>query len=991
MYHLSGILKYYLIILLSLQLYPMSAQFRLISSNTGNKNSFPVISGSIKCMVYFDSTDYQTVKIAATTLAEDIERVTGVKPAMTSDVTSLPEYIIIIGTIKKCELIRKLSGLKIIDVKEIDGHWEQFITKTVRNPLPGIKQALIIAGSDRRGAAYGVFELSKVIGVSPWYWWGDVIPEKKSALVLEPVDYISKTPSVKYRGIFLNDEDWGLQPWAAKTFEPETGDIGPKTYAKIFELLLRLKANLIWPAMHNCTRAFYHYPANKEVADAYGIIVGSSHAEPMLRNNVDEWDTKTMGDFNYMTNQKTVFRYWEQRAEESKNYENIYTIGMRGIHDSGMEGVSSMKDKISILNKVIADQREIIQKEINPDVTKVPQVFIPYKEVLKIYDAGRNINASTNNRMNLPEDITIIWPDDNYGYIRRLSDPAEQSRQGGAGIYYHLSYWGRPHDYLWLSTTHPLLIWEELKKAFQNKCSRIWVFNVGDIKPCEYNIQLSLDMAFNMDSFSTPECVRKHLKGWLGEIFGAGQADLLEEIMFEYYNLAFERRPEFMGWSQTEPTRTIHFTAYNHFFYNDEAQRRLNRYFSISDEIIRIKDQIPANRRDAFYELVYYPVRCAALMNKKILHHDKAYYYAFQGRSGANDHALLVRQAYDSIQIETSYYNKELAGGKWRHMMSMNPRKLPVFDCPMIPEWEIPGTSEWGISTEGYKNERPVKHMYGSRLPAFTPWGDSVHFIDIFMTGTKNVSWMASSSHPWINLSKSSGKLRDEFLMKEDRIRVSIDWSKIPADNHERGAIIFTGGELMFKVPVRIFRPAVVNNYTGFIESNRHLSIFAEHYSRSDHAAGFYWKSIDGLGYSGKVMMLATYDSTSQDEVNNGKAYPGLEYDFYSFSEGETRITVYCLPTHALNTLHQLRISIAVDNSEPQVIDYQTFDRSETWKQNVLGNNAIVQVNYFINSPGKHTLKIKAMDPGVIIDRITIDFGGLEPAYSAIPETSTPR
>ena len=279
--------------------------------------------------------------------------------------------------------------------------------------------------------------------------------------------------------------------------------------------------------------------------------------------------------------------------------------------------------------------------------------------------------------------------------------------------------------------------------------------------------------------------------------------------------------------------------------------------------------------------------------------------------------------------------------------------------------------------------------MYGSRLPVFTPWGDSVHFIDIFLTGTKNVSWKASSSHPWIILSKSSGNLTDEFLLKEDRIRVSIDWDKAPADNQKNGAITFTGGEQLFVVPVRIFRPAIVSNYSGFIESDRHLSIFAEHYSRVDRATGFQWKSIEGLGYSGEAMMLTAHDSTFQDNTLSGEAYPGLEYDFYSFSEGEAQITVYCLPTHALNTLHQLRISIAVDNSETQVVDYRTFDRSETWKQNVLGNNAFVQVKYPITAPGKHTLILKAMDPGVVIDRITIDFGGLEPAYSAVPETKS--
>jgi hypothetical protein len=1002
-------MKHLFLILFFFQVNLISAQFRIENRKSADINSFPIVSGSIQSSVFFDTCDFETVKIVANRLAKDIEMVTGVKPDVVSNLNSLPEYVIIIGTIEKCSILRQLSESKKIDFSEINGHWEQFVARTIIHPIPGIKQALIISGSDRRGTAYGVFELSKAIGVSPWYWWGDVVPEKKPNLFLEPLEYISKTPSVKYRGIFLNDEDWGLQPWAAKTYEPGTGDIGPKTYAKIFELLLRLKANLIWPAMHSCTKAFYHYPENKEVADAYGIIVGSSHAEPMLRNNVDEWDMQTMGDFNYVTNRNMVYQYWEQRARETKSDENIYTVGMRGIHDSGMEGVSSMDDRISILEKVINDQREIIQKEINMDVTKVPQAFIPYKEVLEIYDNGRDFksrpaknipaknipaknipakNIPAKSVFDLPEDITIVWPDDNYGYIRRLSDPEEQSRTGGGGVYYHLSYWGRPHDYLWLSSTHPMLMWEELRKAYENKCDRIWVFNVGDIKPMEYNMQLGLDMAFNMESFSAPQSIIKHLNDWFGDIFGISQDAGFGEIMLEYYNLAFERRPEFMGWSQTEPTRVTRFTELNHFFYKDEAQRRIDRYDEITQQVCLMQDAIPVNRKDAFYELVYYPVRCAQLINVKFLHYEKANYYALQKRSGSNDHAELAQQAYDSIKKLTARYNERLEGGKWKFMMSMNPRDLPVFDCPMIPRWRVPDTSDWGISIEGFKGERPKENMYGSRLPVFSPWGETKHFVDVFLTGLKDVSWQAVASRPWIVIDKSSGNLENKFLKKEDRIRISIDWRKVPAGERESGLITFTGEEREFVIPVIIFKPTV-GDFSGFIETNRYLSVYAADYSRINNTNHLCWQIVDGLGYSGKVLMLSTSHEKSQNDLSPGGINATAEYDLFTFSSEKAQITVYCLPSHALNSQHQMRIAVAVDDSEPQTIDYRTFDRSETWKQNVLRNNAIIQTEYYFPSPGKHTLRITALDPGIMIDRITIDFGGLEPCYSAVPETKT--
>lgn len=969
-------MRYFFIsIIIGVNLCQLLAQPKISEKKFQGENLFPIINATTYAKIFCDSNDFETVKISAQLLSEDIERVSGIEPEVSTNNSDLAKHLIIIGTIEKCELINTLSKTKKIDIERIRGKWEQFYIKTIKNPFPGVKQALVIAGSDRRGTAYGVFELSAAIGVSPWYWWADVIPEHKSHLHLEPVDYISPVPSVKYRGIFLNDEDWGLQPWAAKTFEPETGDIGPKTYAKIFELLLRLKANLIWPAMHPCTKAFYHYPASREVADRYGIIVGSSHAEPMLRNNVDEWDKNTMGEFNYNTNRETIYKYWEQRAAESKDFENIYTIGMRGVHDSGMEGVKSMSDKISLLQHVLTDQREILKNVLNPDASKVPQSFIPYKEVLEIYDNG----------LKLPEDITIVWPDDNYGYIQRLNNSTEQQRPGGSGVYYHLSYWGRPHDYLWLNSTHPMLVWEELYKAYQTGCDKIWVMNVGDIKPLEYSIQLALDMAYNIQPYSTSQNVKNHLFKWYKDIFGDKTGTVLEDIYWEYFKLAFERRPEFMGWSQTEPTRVTGATEYNHFFYNDEAQIRLDRYNKISRDVRNSMAEIQENRIDAYYQLVYYPIRCAALMNKKFLHIEKAYLYANQHRTSANDHSLLAKQAYDSIMLETAYFNEKLANGKWNHMMTMNPRGLPVFDCPMIPEWKIPEKPGWGISVEGFAGERPKQNMYGSRLPVFSKQDDK-YFVDLFITGKNNLDWTASVSHPWIQLSEYTGTLKNEFLNREKRIWVSIDWRIVPIELKNTGSITFKGEDNEFSIPVTILH-SDLTGFEGFLEMNRFVSIHAENFSRIVNTPGFEWQAIDKLGYTGNAMILTPVENIYQTITDTKNINAAIEYDFYTFSIGRSLINIYCLPAHALNNSHQMRIAVSVDENEPEVIDFRTFDRSETWKQNVLRNMAIIQSEHFLSSPGKHSLKIKALDPGLIIDRITIDFGGLKPGYSAVPET----
>lgn len=540
--------------------------------------------------------------------------------------------------------------------------WEHFFIKKQ-------KDNLLIVGSDVRGTVYGVFELAEQMGISPWIWWADVQPEKKKEITLDiPAEGISEGPSVQYRGIFLNDEDWGLQPWAAHTFEPETGDIGPKTYEQIFQLLLRLKANTIWPAMHPSTKAFFKIPGNKEMAEKYQIFIGTSHAEPMLRNNVDEWEEEQYGEYNYFTNSTAVKNYWQERITEANNANSMVTLGMRGIHDSGMQGDFSTADKVQMLETIITDQREILSKTFDKPISKIPQVFIPYKEVLYLYDAG----------LKVPEDITLMWTDDNYGYIRRLSNEAEQKREGGSGVYYHLSYWGRPHDYLWLSTTQSGLIWYEMTRAYQNGAPKIWIANVGDIKPAEYNMEFFLDLAWDVQSIRE-STIKDHLQDWCEREFGEAVAVDIADLKSEYYRLALLRKPEYMGWSTTEPTtptRATAFTTAN----GNELQRRIDAYEALGSKTVELKAKISAEKQDAYFQLVEYPVRCAALMNHKFLYAQ----LSLQASAGADKETFAIKsqKAFDEIVALTQKYNTEMANGKWNKMMSMSPRSLPVFDMP---------------------------------------------------------------------------------------------------------------------------------------------------------------------------------------------------------------------------------------------------------------------------------------------------------------------
>ncbi len=410
--------------------------------------------------IVVDPVECSAVRRAAGDLADDIERVTGRRPTVLTAPNLNEREIVLVGVVGSDPLIDQLASTGKLDVHGLAGEWESAVVETVRNPFPGVDEALVVAGSDRRGAIYGAYWISDSIGVSPWYWWADVPTHRRSLAAIAAGTHKLNPPDVKYRGIFLNDEDWGLRVWASRTFDPIAGNIGPKTYSRIFELLLRLRGNVLWPAMHPGTRAFNYYPEDKTLADDYGIVMGSSHAEPMLRDNVDEWKRDGVGEYDYTVNSANVLRYWEKRVESNARFENIYTIGMRGIHDGPMEGDGTPEERVERLRTIISDQRDLLRHYVNPDVTRVPQVFCPYKEVLALYQKAPGI---------VPGDATLLWTDDDYGYIRHFSSDSERQRPGGSGVYYHISYWGRPYDYLWLCSTPPALIGEEMTKAIRKR------------------------------------------------------------------------------------------------------------------------------------------------------------------------------------------------------------------------------------------------------------------------------------------------------------------------------------------------------------------------------------------------------------------------------------------------------------------------------------------------------------------------------------------
>ncbi|MBC7889762.1 MAG: glycosyl hydrolase 115 family protein [Ferruginibacter sp.] len=635
----------------------------LVVNNRETSYTFPVAAKATMPAFFYDPKDAVVIKIAAEAFAQDVKTITEKQIRLLPGGSISGKYAIVAGTIGRSTYVDALIASKNINVKAILNQWERFVITVVTPANAPSKKILVIAGSDRRGTAFGIFHLSRMMGVSPFVWWADVTPVKRKQLFVSG-SYTSSAPSVQYRGIFINDEDWGLQPWAAKQVDTAIKDIGPKTYAKVFELLLRLKANYIWPAMHPCTKAFYYYKQNPKVADDYAIVVGGSHCEPMLRNNVCEWAEtyqeeygRKPGEWRYDVNKDEIYAYWNDRIKEAVNYESVFTVGMRGVHDGSMPGPKDPVEKVKLLQTVIADQRKILNLNFGKPASSLPQIFVPYKEVLSLYRRG----------LKLEEDVTIIWPDDNHGYIRQLPGEAERKRIGGHGVYYHLSYWGAPQDYLWLSSISPSLIAYEMEKAYRQGAGKLWVFNVGDIKPAELELQFAMDMAWDVNKWSAANAF-SYTNSWASEIFGDALAVEIAAIKNEYYLLAASGKPEHIN--------TINFT-------HTQLQERLDRYAALDQEAQQIKVRLPASLQDAYFQLVLYPVLGAKLMNEKILF-AKSSFRKDQPATDAEYCSLRSTKAFDSIRFITNIYNKEMANGKWDNIMSWHPREQAVFKMPPL-------------------------------------------------------------------------------------------------------------------------------------------------------------------------------------------------------------------------------------------------------------------------------------------------------------------
>ena len=896
--------------------------------------------------IYIDDQEKEVVKTATSILSSDIVSVSGKTPEIRTTGDYSEGNRIIVGTLSISTHIDSLVKLHKLQINDIEGQWEAFKCIVLDNKDKKSK-TLIIIGSDSRGTAYGLLEVSRMMGVSPWNWWADVHPPKKAELDIE-IQPVTKKPSVQYRGIFINDEDWGLMPWSTKTYSPTDvkGAVAPKTYQKVFELLLRLRANTIWPAMHECTVPFYWVEGNKEMADKYGIVVGTSHCEPMMRCSASEWDSSKSGDYDYTTNSNSVDAYWAERIKDIAHYENIYTIGMRGVHDGEMQGAKTLQEQVDVLTRVFDKQRQLLSTYVDSLPQRVPQVFIPYKEVLDVYDA----------KLNVPDDVTLIWCDDNYGYIRRLSNKEEQKRSGGSGVYYHVSYWGKPHDYLWLCSHQPSLVYSEMKRAYDYNARKVWILNVGDIKPAEYLTEFFFDMAWDINSIDHKN-IYSHQEQWIEKTLGNEYANKIADVMKEYYRLAMIRKPEHMGWSRVQESgfhkglSPVKNTDFDPFGFGDEIETRIEAYEKIEKEVIDIGKHMPAEKSDAFFELVEYPVRAASLINKKLLYLQKYRLYSEYGLPVSNQYAKLSMKAYDDIEKLTARYNTEISNGKWNRMMDFQPRRLPVFEKPEIPFIETqgqPGIMLWVEGSSSSVTSQSIANIY----PFMEGTGNET-FISIFDRDTVHSKWSIEGKPDWLEI-KTSTPLTGEY-----KLILSANWKKIEK-KEDTASLTIKCNNNYYTFNLKAIKRNIEFKETLPIESKNIITFNATDYTKS---TGNGFIVTEGLGHSLKAIQLPA--------SSNGESK--LQYSFYSNQKGRVNIYVHLLPNYAVNGGRK-RYAVALDNEIPVIVNSSVKANSEEWKQAVLSNRIASVSSHYITTPGKHTITLYGIDEGIIADQLFLDF-----------------
>lgn len=887
-------------------------------------------------------------------LQKDVTTVTGIEPKLLLDGMPVNKMAVIAGTLGQSPLIDQLVKNYKINVDAIKGKWENSLIEVIENPFPTVPRALVIIGSDKRGTIYGIFELSAKMGVSPWYWWSDVPIANRSNMFVKAGSYNFGEPKVKYRGIFLNDEEPCLGRWAVENY----GGFNHQFYEKVFELILRLKGNYMWPAMW---WAGFNMddPQNAATANKFGIVMGTSHHEPMNRAH-SEWKKYGKGAWNYETNSEELKKFWTDGIKRIGDSEVIVNMAMRGDGDEAM----SQETNIALLEKIVDDQRKIISEVTEKPVEQTPQMWALYKEVQDYYDKG----------MHIPDDITLLLCDDNWGNIRKLPKPGAPPRKGGYGIYYHFDYVGGPRNYKWVNTCPIPKIWEQMNMAYEHGVDQLWLVNVGDLKPMEFPISFFLDYAWNPEAWPS-EKLPEYTKKWATQQFGDKVAEEVAVLIDTYLKYNSRRKPELL-----EP-ETYSLNNYREF------ETIVSNYNELLEKARKTAKKLSKDYQNAYYELVLHPIEACANLNELYFTTGKNRMYAEQSRIETNELAKKAEQLFRKDADISEYYNTKLADGKWNNMMNQTHIGYTGWQQPdknEMPEVKIiqPSVEQaMGVSVEGSRNFYP--NFQGNLvLPVFDCFNKQSFYIDIFNLGKKSFTYEIVSGQPWIIISEKRGKIESE-----KRIMIQIDWAKVP-EGENNSPITITGSEgstSIVDVPVVNISEDQKKIMKGFIESNGIISIEAEHYTNNLAGNQASWRVIPNMGRTLSAMHPVPVNALRQSPK---KGSPSLEYDIYLFKAGEIKINLLFSPTLNIYNDEGLEIAVSIDNGEPVLLNMHKDFSFHDWEETVKDNSRVLTTILDVADNGNHTLKVWMVDPGVCLEKIILQTGKeLPESYLGAPES----
>lgn len=913
-------------------------------------SAFCIAKDAFVADIYVDPADSPSVLRAADDFAADIGRVTGHDAKVLKETSGLKGKPIIVGTIGQSKLIDGLVASGKLDVNGVKGAWESHIVEIVADPVSGVSQALVIAGSDRRGTIYGMYGISEKIGVSPWYYFADVPAKKHSSLYVTSKRFVKPSPKVKYRGIFINDEEPAFGGWANAKF----GGINSKMYVHVFELILRLGGNYMWPAMWG--KAFNEDdPQNPVKADLYGIVMGTSHHEPMIRAQQEYTKRKgRIGAWNFGTNAENLSEFWKEGVQRNIKYENVVTVGMRGDGDEAMNNNGHMEDNIELLKKIVDTQRKLIAEAAGKPADQVPQMWAVYKEVQDYYDAG----------MRVPDDVTIMWCDDNWGNIRHVPSKEDLKRSGGAGMYYHVDYVGAPRSYRWLNVTPLTKIREQMNCAYKYGIDRLWILNTGDIKPMELPIEFFLKYAWDPDSVSGRQ-VQEFTEAWAEREFGKEFAKDVAELAAKYTKYNAWRKPEGIG------INTFSVADFR------EADQVVDAWKALVVKSENLKKKIPADAQDAYYQLIHHPVIACANVVEMYVAASKSRLYANQGRASANYYADLTQICFEDDKAYNNYYNTKVADGKWAHMMDQTHIGYTGWDNPrtnVMPSTQrisVPADALMGLAAEN--SEAAAKQDGDSvNLTTLRVNGEKTSF-EIFSRGGKPFDYAISGVPEWLKLSATKGNIE-----AEGEVTITATLQNVTTPGALSAELKVTSAATKQTMIVKVSaNPVIVpaNAAKAAVVANP-VIIPASKFSDKTKVGDAEWAFLPDFGRADGGMQV---EPVTVPSFEPGTKAPELSYQVYFAEDGDYEIDVQTAPTLNFIVGHGVRLGVAIDNGTPQIVDpftgsrlsVKNLDYNQPWGQEVQDNLRHMKFKHHV-SAGLHTVRVVMVDPAVVVERLQI-------------------